>query len=161
MIDAPLPDLEAVATLVSGVTETMFKLPFALEHADGTGVHHEDATQWRTLGLVLSGQRPLLVAISSDGPSGRQLASTMFQCELSEVDAVMVDDAIGELVNILAGQLKLVMGLDDDIGLPHVVSVPVSGESEAPRWRAAFLRSNQHELRVWVALSELARSQSA
>src|SRR5689334_23323591 len=121
MNDAPLPDLAAVATLVSGVTETMFKLPFTLEHAEGPGAHREDSTNWRTLGLVLSGRRPLHVAISSDATSGRQLASTMFQCELSEVDPVMVDDALGELVNILAGQLKLVMGLDDDMGLPHVV----------------------------------------
>jgi hypothetical protein len=149
MIALPCP--EALAEIVTRVTETMFGMSFALTDVELT--QRAAVPSWRTVILPIPGQRPLSVAIASDEASGQTLGSAMFACPLAEVDRAMVEDSLCELVNIVAGQVKSVMGVDDALGLPKMLTT-ADGTIDPASWRGATMRSHSCEVMVWVAVSE-------
>jgi hypothetical protein len=148
-----LPNAKRLADLVSGVTHTMFGISFSLDGAEADPFEEEPA--WRTVALQIAGRRHLTVAIASDRSGGAALGGVMFSCPAADVDASMVDDSLSELVNIVAGQVKSSMGLDEPLGLPSVMETPQDVHAEA--WRSATLRRDGGEaVRVWVAIREKA-----
>lgn len=149
MIGLPTP--EALAGIVSRVTETMFGMSFVL--ADRESSEKTKVPTWRTVVLPIPGRRPLSVAIASDEASGQTLGSAMFSCPVHEVDREMAEDSLRELVNIVAGQVKSAMGVDDALGLPKMLST-AEGAINAEKWRGATMRSGTREVLVWVAVSE-------
>ena len=65
----------------------------------------------------------------------------------------MIDDSMSELVNILAGQLKRLLGVNHALGLPRMLGA--SGEVVGSEgWRSATMRSVTAEVRFWVAVGE-------
>lgn len=112
----PLPPPEKMASLVSGVTQTMLGLTFVPDEASG----HRDLT-WRTAVLPIAGERPLTVGLSSDEHGCSRLSAAMFACSPDEVDQNMMNDALCELVNMTAGLLKSVMSLNQALGLPKIL----------------------------------------
>jgi hypothetical protein len=146
-----LPDPEALAEIVTRVTETMFGMSFAL--TDLAAEQRVAVPSWRTVVLPIPGQRPLSVAIASDEASGQTLSSAMFECPAAEVDLSMVEDSLCELVNIVAGQVKCVMGVDDALGLPKMLDT-ADGAIDPLTWRGATMRGCRGEVMVWVAVSE-------
>ena len=148
-VDIPGPD--KLADLVSGVTETMFGMSFALapprEHAPW-----KTEPPWRTVLLPIRGKRHITVAIAADEAGGRVLGSRMFSCDATTVDDSMIDDSLRELANIVAGQVKSVMGLDQALGLPSVGHT--DHRLDVSDWRAATLQSPAERIVVWVAVSE-------
>jgi len=152
-IPAALPSPEVLTQIVSRVTETMFGISFSLEGADNGGA--SAVPNWRTVVLPIPGVRALTVAIASDEPSSQMLGGAMFCCPREEVDMSMAEDSLRELVNIVAGQIKSVMGVDAALGLPRLLSateLPV----DPKKWRSATIRGGGKELMVWVAVSETA-----
>ena len=113
----PLPPPEKMASLVSGVTQTMLGLTFV---PDGTAGHGD--LSWRTAVLPIAGERPLTVGLSSNQSGCSQLSAAMFACSPDEVDQTMMNDALCELVNMTAGLLKSVMSLNQALGLPKILS---------------------------------------
>jgi len=104
--------------------------------------------------LPISGQWPLTVAIASDSQGANVLAHTMFSCPVDEVDGGMVNDALSELVNIIAGQVKGAMSdLQQTLGLPLVVD---SIAAPAGKWRAATLKNDASHVVIWVAIIDRA-----
>jgi hypothetical protein len=150
MIDLPQPD--TLARLVSNVTETMFGMKFSL--ADAVDQHPwSPPSPWHTVVLPILGGRPLLVAMASDVIGGRALGSAMFACPVEKVDKQMIDDSLSELVNIVAGQIKSVLGLDQALGLPKVIGAQPPSNDLAS-WRGARMQNDTTDVRVWVAITE-------
>ena len=155
-----LPGPETLARLVSGVTETMFGLSFSLFVEGCAEAPPWQRPTWRTVLLEIDGGRPHTVAIASDQASAATLGGAMFSCAAAEVDDSMAADSLGELVNIVAGQVKRAISLDAALGLPRMV---VGGGDDAMNrctWRGATLRGASSELKVWVAIADTPPSEN-
>lgn len=148
-----LPSPDVLASLVSGVTETIFGMSFSVA-ASAVTEPWKDDDPWRTVFLPIAGVRPLVVAIAADKAGGQKLCGAMFSCPPTEVDVSMVEDSLRELVNIVAGQIKSVMGLDQALGLPRVLDQKVDRTLDGTSWQSATVRSKDAEVLVWVAITE-------
>ena len=136
-----------MASVVSGVTETMLGLTFSA--AQGGQPWNE--LVWRAAVLPIPGARPLTVGLSSDQPGCVTLAAKMFQLEPGEVADDMLSDALCELVNMTAGLLKSNLKLEQALGLPRLVpsgQAPVP--SPPPASNAVVLRADAVGLVLWV-----------
>ena len=136
-----------MASVVSGVTETMLGLSFKATR-DGQPWNE---LVWRAAVLPIPGARPLTVGLSSDQPGCIQLSSKMFQLEAAEVSDDMLSDALCELVNMTAGLLKSNLKLEQALGLPRIVPagqapVPVP----PPATNSVVLRADRVGLVLWV-----------
>ena len=101
---------------------------------------------WRTAALSIPGRWPLSVALSSDAGGCAALGAALFACPPDQLDPSMIDDSLCELVNMTAGQIRLLMALDQALGLPRVGAGggPV-GVNEAG-WTQVVLSSGPVEL---------------
>lgn len=149
-LSVQLPSLEDLARLVSGVTEQMFGLPFALAPEPDRAPEALSAPTARAAQIRLSGTRPLSVAIALDLESARDTTAVAFACPPEQVDGDMIDDLLRELVNIVAGQLSVLLWLDHGLSLP--VSVDPAETTDPARWHGAALRSDK--LILWIAVGE-------
>ena len=148
-----LPDSTVLAALVCRITETMFGLSFTLDDDAGQRVPPLTPQRpWRYAELPIEGAHRLLVAIASDEPGCRALGGALFACADAALDSSMVDDSMRELANVVAGQVKMAMGLDQHLGLPSIGH----GDWIPPdqNWRGALLRNSTTEIKVWVAVAE-------
>ena len=118
-IDRPsLPGAEAVARLVNVVTGTMFGVHFRV--AGPTDVGRTEI--FRAAELLLGGDRPLRVAVGADEQSCRALAVAFFGCAPAAADDSMIDDALRELANMAAGQIKSAVAPDEELTVPRIVA---------------------------------------
>ncbi len=116
----PLPPADQMASLVSGVTQTMLGLTFVPDEARPPPSARQDLV-WRTALLPIAGHRPLTVGLSSDQHGCARLSAAMFACPVDQVDENMMSDALCELVNMTAGLLKSVMTINQALGLPKII----------------------------------------
>ncbi len=135
---------EAVAKLVTQVTHTMLGLSFAVTD-NMTG----ERCERRTATISLSGGRQLTIALSANDVGCAKMGSAMFSVALAEVDVSMKNDSLGELLNMISGQLQRAMSIDSALGLPAVHEAGLAGTEG---WRTVHLRSGDVELHV--AMSE-------
>jgi hypothetical protein len=138
---------DTMATVVSGVTETMLGLTFK---ADANGQPWRELV-WRAAVLPIPGARPITVGLSSDERGCTTLSSKMFQVPPSELSDEMLSDALCELVNMTAGLLKSNLKLDQALGLPRIVPAgqpPVP--PPPPTANSVVLRAEQVGLVLWV-----------
>lgn len=114
----PLPSPERLAHLVSNITQVLLGITFEpdLQHQVPPA-----ELRWRASLLPIPGARPLSVGLCSDEAGCRALAAAMFQESREKVDEGMIDDALKELSNMAAGQLKASLGIDQALGLPQVL----------------------------------------
>lgn len=145
-----IPSSESLATMVSTVTETMFGMSFQMSRTleCKPWVH-----PWRMAVLPVNGSRPITVAIASDKDGGSALGSAMFSCPPAQCDESMIDDSLSELVNIVAGQVKTSMGLDQALGLPRILRQDAI-TADIGAWRSATLQNNGQRVVVWVAITD-------
>lgn len=149
-----IPTSDTLANLVAAATESMFGMSFVAWEATSGSLPWEDPDErWHTITVPLEGARPILVAAGSDDAGGRALAAAMFACSSKEVDADMIRDGIGELVNVLAGQVKSAMSLTQKIGLPRALLEDSLPTDEGGMLHATVLRTSD-EVQVWVAVAE-------
>ena len=113
-----LPSAEKLASVVSGVTETMLGVTFV---ADDKGKHWTDLV-WRAAMMNIPGAHPITVGLSSDQAGCRALSAAMFQLPKEEISDDMLSDSLCELVNMTAGLLKSHLKLEQALGLPRLVS---------------------------------------
>jgi hypothetical protein len=111
----PLPGPERLASSVSRVTATMLGLRFAPAAALPL------PECWRTAVLPIPGKRPMTVALSSTRSGCASLTASLLRCDADDLDLAMIDDALRELLNMTAGQIKAELALDQPLGLPRVV----------------------------------------
>lgn len=151
----PVPNPETLAAMVTKVTQTMFGMTFSLDTNAPAVTPWKQAPVWRMVLLPITGARPITVALAADDAGGTHLCKAMFACD--DVDAGMVEDSLGELVNIIAGQVKGAMGLDQKLGLPKVVGKTASQDGHDGRqWHSATVKHGDSKAVVWVAITESA-----
>jgi hypothetical protein len=135
-----------MASLVSGVTQTMLGLTFVPGEAAVT-----PDLAWRTAILPIDGERPITVGLSSDESGCSRLSAAMFSCPREEVDQAMVNDSLCELVNMTAGLLKSAMSLDQALGLPKILAGPDAPPPPPPHGpHAIVLRADALGLVLWI-----------
>ena len=133
---SPMPPRDALARAVSHVTSTM--LGFSVAPVDN---RPPAALMWRTATLSIPGRQPICVALSSNESGCAALGAAMFACPSEKLDPSMIDDSLCELVNMTAGQIRLLMALDQALGLPRVGGVAVDDD-----WTHLVLSSGPIEL---------------
>ena len=144
----PQLDAPALARMITEVTQSIFGASFAL-----VGDTMSSDSAWRTIGIRIYGPTPLLVALSADESSATELSAAMFSCPQAEVDGAMIDDALGEIVNIVAGQMKVTLGVNHALGLPGVVTSHLAGLSQAAM---LSVQDRPGAIRVCLTVSEAA-----
>jgi hypothetical protein len=141
-----LPTSDELATVTSGIAQTMCGLVF-----NPIKGKVDSAKMWRMAVLPIKGAQSVKVAVGSDQLSGAALGHRMFALPISNVDPTMAEDALCELVNMVAGRLKRLMSVDDSLGLPTLI------RENAPIWendkaRSVLLRGDSVELYVQVVI---------
>jgi len=145
------PSPEDLAKLVSQVTQTMFGMAFSLAPvAQGPA---SDQADWHTVVLPIPGAHPVTVAIAADRQAAAVIGGHMFSVGPDVIDDSMIDDAVAELANIVAGQVKAAMSLDQALGLPEVLRKEQKQRLALGPWREATLTSGSARTLVWVAVS--------
>ena|SRR5438270_6814208 len=134
-----------LASLVSKVMATSCGIDF-LPASEALG----PPVPWRAASLPIAGGRPVSVFIASDEPGCFALASGLLQMAPADLDQGMVEDSLRELVNMLAGQIKRAMSLDQALGLPEIVQ-----PDDVPRrlegvGKPVVVTSGSVLLMVWV-----------
>jgi CheY-specific phosphatase CheX len=71
--------------------------------------------------ISLAGEWRGITAISFDAELARMATAAMLGIDASEVTVDDIRDAVGELVNQLAGQTKMALGQGSSLGLPLVI----------------------------------------
>lgn len=123
---APEPSLELLESLVSQVSECVFGL--ALQQEPGAD---DPELRWRAAALTVPGRdRQLCIAISSDRANCERMAVSMLSCAPEQLDQAMIEDVLCELVNVVGGHLKAMLGVDEPLSLPKLVS----SEDRAAPW---------------------------
>ena len=116
------PDDAAMVGIVNNITATMLNLEARLLKAgtvDASSLLHCSAV------LPMPGPAPITVGVSSDLAGCQRLGAALFAVDLVDVDNEMVDDTLKELANMVAGQIKGLLDLAQNLGLPRVFN---SGE---------------------------------
>jgi len=141
-----MPKAERLAALVSNVTETMLGISFA--PAESVAAH--PALNWRTAIMLVDGERPVSVGLSSDEAGCAKLAAAMFGCKSDGVDVGMINDALRELVNMTAGLLKREMALDQALTVPSIVDDLESLAEIARQHPALVLIAREVGIALWA-----------
>lgn len=139
----PLPDAQALATLVTNVTSTLLGISFRPVDSPP-----DLAGAWRTALLPIPGARPVVVGLASEFESSQRLSATMFSCRAAEVDQPMCDDSLRELANMTAGLVKTALGLDALLGLP-IIKEGATMPQRTPV-QSVFVRAESLGLLLWV-----------
>ena len=71
--------------------------------------------------IALSGDWRGAVTVSCLEPMAKLAAASMFGMDVSEATAAEIQDAIGEVANMIGGQTKMVLGGSCALGLPVVI----------------------------------------
>ena len=110
-----LPSPVMLASIFSGVTRPMLGFPFDLDAAEpGPELF------WRSSVMRLGGPAPLSIAISSDEAGCAALARAIFGGDGAALE--LADDALGELVNVIAGGLKWRLRIEQPLVPPRAVA---------------------------------------
>jgi hypothetical protein len=141
----PLPPPDKMASIVSGVTQTMLGLTFV---PDASTAHRD--LSWRTAVLPIAGARPITVGLSSDQTGCRRLSAAMFACPPDQVDHTMMNDALCELVNMTAGLLKRLMSLNQALGLPKILDAAHAPAVPTASPEVIVLKADALGLALWI-----------
>jgi hypothetical protein len=140
-----LTDIDEIAKLVSGVTETMCGARFAAWDPLARG----ESLSGRMVLMSLVGPRPIRIALACDAQGSRALAAAMFQCAPAEVTPARIDDAIRELLNVVAGQVQRSVGINQPLGMPRPTTLAELGGPGIQD--AVLLRSHgEVDIRLWI-----------
>ncbi len=142
----PLPPPDAMAAIVSSVTETMLGLTF-LPAPDGTAW---TPLVWRAAVLPIAGTSPITVGLSSDRPGCEALGARLFRVPPEQVTDAMVSESLRELVNITAGRLTAHLRLEQRLGLPRILPRDEPAFSRPAGTRFTVLRACDLALVLWV-----------
>jgi chemotaxis protein CheX len=119
-----LPDEDFIREL----TRTVWTTVLGLEAGDAASfaepLEHEITTS-----VDISGGWDGTVSISFSGALGRRLAAAMFQCPEDEATPGLITDAVGELANVIGGNVKAMVPGPSKLSLPRVDTSAAPGDS--------------------------------
>ena len=143
-----------------GIWQTMLGLTLEL-CADPIPPATPETPQWSGY-IALSGDWQGTIAVSCLEPAARQFAGAMFAMAADETSDAEIQDALGELANLVGGQTKQLLGDRPVIGLPVVIKgdfkavVPHSHKMATLRFR-----TDGHGLEVAVVGADADGGRSA
>jgi hypothetical protein len=143
-----LPEPAVLARMISAVTHAMCGTTFAPEDPLARG----ESLCGQMAMIPLTGQRSFTVVVASDSRGSRALGSAFYGCADPELTQEMVDDAIAELLNMVAGQISSSLQLDLALGLPHptnLAEIMASG-GDGIADAALFRSEGKADLWLWV-----------
>jgi CheY-specific phosphatase CheX len=143
-----LPDSQTLATLVSNVTRTMCGVTFL----PGDAMARGESICRQMVMIPLRGDPNVIVVVASDAQGSRALAAAFFGRSPSEVTQQMIDDAIAELLNMVAAQISTAMGSTHKLGFPSRTNLPEIATGGGLRLdEAALLHSEGAiDLGLWI-----------
>ncbi|MBC8133460.1 MAG: chemotaxis protein CheX [Deltaproteobacteria bacterium] len=140
-------DADDLAKLVSSVTETMCATTFVPSDPLARG----ESLCGRMILLPMHGERQVNVLLACDGGGRRALAGAFFGMPPNETTEDVAEDAIRELLNMVAGQVSRALGLDLTLGLPRVATLAELGQNGGQIQDGVLLRSKGRiDLRLWI-----------
>jgi len=141
-------DQQAVAALVSSVTKTMCGTSFVPWDTCARG----ESLAARMVLLPLIGERKIEIALAYDSRGARALAASLFGCAAQETTPDMEQDAVHELLNMVAGQVARLLKVDQAIGLPRATSLAEVSNDGGPVTQDAILLRSEGiaDLRMWI-----------
>ena len=77
---------------------------------------------WIAACLPIAGGTPITVALVSDETCSRAMAAGMLQMDPLALDRLLIEDTLREILNMVAGQVKRALKLDEALGLPTIVA---------------------------------------
>jgi len=134
--------------MVSSVTRTMCGTTF--EPADPS-TRGESLCGQMVL-LPLGGVRQVSILLACDVTGGRTLAAAMFGMPPGEITQDLADDAVRELLNMVAGQVSRALSLDSALGLPRATTLAeLAQQGGIGIEEGVLLRSTGNvDLRLWI-----------
>jgi hypothetical protein len=143
-----LPDAETLAKLVTNVTQTMCATSFV----PGDPLARGESLYLQMAMIQLTGDPDITIVLSSDVRGSRALGAAFYGINDGTLSQQMIDDAITELLNMVAGQICTALQSDHAMGLPKrvrltdIVRAGVSITDDA-----ALLRSEGAiDLGLWI-----------
>ena len=143
-----LPEPAVLARLISNVTHAMCGTTFA----PGDPLARGESLCGQMAMIPLKGQRNFTVVVASDSRGSRALGAAFFGCAEAELTQEMVDDAIAELLNMVAGQISSSLSLNLALGLPHRTTLAeiVASGGDGIADAALFRSQGTIDLWLWV-----------
>jgi chemotaxis protein CheX len=114
-----LPDEDFIRELTRTVWNTVLGLEAEDAPSSEKPLDHEI-----TSSVDISGGWAGTVSISFSDALGRRLTTAMLQCSEEEATPAVVNDAIGELANVIGGNVKAMLPGPSKLSLPRVDTVP-------------------------------------
>lgn len=145
---ADVLNAENLATLVSSVTETMCATKFSPWDSMARG----ESLAGKMVLLPLEGPRKINIVLAYDGRGGRALASKLFAMPPDNLSQDLVDDAVHELLNMVAGQVTRCLKIDQRLGLARTTTMAeIAAEGGPETGDSVLLRSEGNaDLRLWI-----------
>ena len=143
-----LPDPETLAALVSNVTRTMCGVSFVPGDAMGRG----ESICRRMAMIPLQGDPNVTVVVASDAQGSRALGAAFFGRSPSAITPQMAEDAIAELLNMVAAQISTALGGAHKLGLPATTTLPEIAAAGGLRLNDAALLHSEGaiDLGLWI-----------
>ncbi|RYF47012.1 MAG: hypothetical protein EOO38_12995 [Cytophagaceae bacterium] len=103
--------------------------------------------------LTLAADNKIDLVCLCSAHCGVQLTGKILHCSEAEVEADVIGDAIGELVNVVAGQVKSFLGTSHVIGLPRDFN-PASEKEDAKNlpWQGRLYHSPAGTIHLWLGI---------
>ena len=151
-----LPDCQTLAALVSNVTRTMCGVSFV----PGDAMERGESICRQMVMIPLRGDPNVVVVVASDARGSRALGAAFFGRQPAEVTQPMVDDAIAELLNMVAAQISTALGSTHQLGLPTRTTLPEIAAGGGLRLDDAALMHSEGaiDLGLWILESQAALS---
>jgi hypothetical protein len=145
-----LPDPKVLAALLSNVTRTMCGTTFSA----GDPLTRGESLCGQMVLIPLTGSRSFNVIVSSDTRGSRALGAAFYGCDEKDLTKEMIDDAIGELLNMVAGQISAMLHLDLTLGLPHPTNLAEIVASGGSGIEDALLFHSEGKVDLWLWIFE-------
>jgi len=124
-----------LTTIMNDVWSTIFGEGNPLQDAEGEFI----TTPGLMAKVRISGTHPCTVTVACADPVARQIAATMLSMPATALTTDDLHDALGEVANMAAGNLKALLPSGHHLSLPDVsVDVPSGGPGGHLRDRCAF-----------------------
>lgn len=89
---------------------------------------------------------------------GASFAGRVLECDSSNIDESTARDAMGELLNIVAGQVKSSLGSSHAIGLPIAYRIrPEKWNEEQVGWSGRYISSSDRRVNIWLAVRQTSK----
>lgn len=143
-----LTDVDEIAAMVSAVTQVLCGARFAPWDPMARG----ESLSGRMVLLPMEGPRRIRIALACDARGSRALASAMFGCRPCDVVPRQIDDAIQELLNVVAGQVQRKLKIEQPLGMPRRTNLAELSEAAGVGIEDAVLLRSQGDvdIRLWI-----------